>query len=94
MMKTLMHCVNYVLRDIQTVVSIQSADIVQPPEGSCSVLLIETLPSGLYVDTFQLDSVAAFGGPQVHFSFPEAFKTTIVCPLLKKNILRLNPNEF
>lgn len=62
----LMHCMHCLYRDIETVVSIQPSDIVPRPGGeACSVLLIETLPSGLYVDTFQLDAVAAFGGPQV-----------------------------
>ena len=50
-------------------VSIQPSDIVLQPEGTCSVLLIETLPSSLYIDTFQLDAVAEFGGPQVHSEY-------------------------
>ncbi|XP_070188264.1 phosphatidylinositol-glycan biosynthesis class X protein-like [Littorina saxatilis] len=52
-------------RDVHTTVSIKPNDIVNTPSRPCSILLIETLPPGLYVDTFQLDSLATFGGPQV-----------------------------
>ncbi|KAK7507654.1 hypothetical protein BaRGS_00001589 [Batillaria attramentaria] len=52
-------------RDLRTTLKLQQDDLRQLPGRPCSVLLVENLPSGLYVDTFQLENLAAVGGPQV-----------------------------
>lgn len=52
-------------RDLQTTLTIHKNDLKMLPGVSCCVLLVETLPSGLYVDTFQLENQAALGGPKV-----------------------------
>ncbi|XP_076451630.1 GPI alpha-1,4-mannosyltransferase I, stabilizing subunit-like [Babylonia areolata] len=57
-------------RDIQTTVSLGQKAVKDMADRTCGVLLIEHLPSSLYVDPFQLHTVAQFGGPQVLLASP------------------------
>ncbi|XP_025083930.1 phosphatidylinositol-glycan biosynthesis class X protein-like [Pomacea canaliculata] len=56
-------------RDLKTTLIIEKNDI-ETENNACSVLLIESLPSGLYVDAFQLESHAKMGGPKVLTDMP------------------------
>ncbi|KAK3598853.1 hypothetical protein CHS0354_008595 [Potamilus streckersoni] len=55
-------------RNLRTEISIPRESIhFKPSTGdiACAVLLEETLPSGAFVDPYQLESLRAFGGPDV-----------------------------
>ncbi|KAL8593207.1 hypothetical protein ACOMHN_009862 [Nucella lapillus] len=52
-------------REIQTTVTMGKDVFRGPRGGECGLLLIEHLPSSLYVDPFQLLMLAQSGGPQV-----------------------------
>lgn len=61
-------------RDLLTVVRIPETDIAIFEDVECSILFTETLPSGAYVDPYQLNSLKPYGGPDVCFcKFIETF---------------------
>ncbi|XP_014668413.1 PREDICTED: phosphatidylinositol-glycan biosynthesis class X protein-like [Priapulus caudatus] len=51
-------------RDLQTKVSVRGIDGKQ----QCRLLLIETIPSGVYVDLYQVAAMQTQGGPEVYSS--------------------------
>jgi len=50
-------------REIRTEVRIPNSLMDVNPD--CSIVIVELLPSGAYVDPFQLQSLQEFGGPKV-----------------------------
>jgi len=63
-MKTFM----YHFREIKTSLTITKElmpDVTPDGDVTCSMVFLETIPSGAYVDPYQLKSLKPFGGPDV-----------------------------
>uniref|UniRef100_A0A2C9M139 Phosphatidylinositol-glycan biosynthesis class X protein n=1 Tax=Biomphalaria glabrata TaxID=6526 RepID=A0A2C9M139_BIOGL len=57
-------------RDLITRLTLPPGITASLSKPQCTLLLIETLPSGVYADPYQLNSLKLFGGSQVLFDSP------------------------
>ncbi|XP_064650543.1 phosphatidylinositol-glycan biosynthesis class X protein-like [Lineus longissimus] len=57
-------------RDLVTEVIIPLSPAGQLPTYGCDILLVEHLPSGVYIDVHQIEQMVEFGGPEVIVNDP------------------------